>query len=180
MRRTTITARLSGEVFRQRRIGWVCAAAAGALVVFPLNAAATPEHGSSRATTSGASGTVYGGATAQDFPVVIETSKNGRKVVKARIAIGLTCTSGSTLVIADGYTAISVNRRRRFSASFGPATNRNGDGTTTDTEGAINGAFNKARTKASGKWSFKLTDRDTSGAVTDTCDSGNISWTAKQ
>lgn len=172
--------RLSRRVLRHRRIGWVCAAAAGALVVSPLNAAATPAHGNSRAPTTGAAGTVYGGATGQDFPVVIETSKNGRKVVKAKIAIRLTCTSGSTLTFSDTYTALSVNKRRRFSTSFGPATTRNDDGTTTDVQGAISGAFNKARTKAFGNWSFKATDHDNSGAVTDTCDSGNISWTAKQ
>ena len=178
--RRGITVRLSGEVLRQRRIGWVCAAAAGALVVFPLNAAARPEHGGSGATAAGAGGTVYGGATGQDFPVVIETSKNGRKVVKARIAIRLTCTSGGSFALSDSYAGLSVNKRRRFSTSFGPVTNRNDDGTTTDVQGAISGAFNKARTKASGTWSLKATDHDTSGAVTDTCDSGNISWTAKQ
>jgi hypothetical protein len=59
-------------------------------------------------------------------------------------------------------------------------TNRNDDGTTTDFEGTISGSFNKARTKASGKWSFKATDHDAAGAVTDTCDSGSVSWSAKQ
>ncbi len=154
--------------------------AVGALVVLPLNAAAKPEHGSLRATTTGAGGTVYGGATGQDFPVVIETSKNGRKVTKAKIAIRLTCTSGSTLTLPDGYTGLTVNKRRRFGTSFGPTTNRNDDGTTMDVQGAISGALNKARTKASGTWSLKVTDHDMSGAVTDTCDSGNINWTAKQ
>ena len=149
-------------------------------VVAPLDAAARPEHGSSRATTGGAGGTVYGGATGQDFPIVIETSKSGRKVLNAKIAIRLTCTSGSILIFSDSYKDLTVNKRRRFNMSFGPATNRNDDGTTTDVQGAIRGAFNKARTKASGTWSFKGTDHDTSGAVTDTCDSGNISWTAKQ
>ena len=58
-------------------------------------------------------------------------------------------------------------------------TNRSDDGTTSDFEGSFSGAFNKARTKVSGKWSFKATDHDAAGAVTDTCDSGSISWTAK-
>jgi hypothetical protein len=172
--------RLSGGVLRQRRIGWAFAVAAGALVVWPLTAAAGPEQGGSRATTAAAGGTVYGGVTAQDFPVVVETSKNGRKVVKATIAIRLTCTSGGVFILPDGYTAMSVSKKRKFSASFGPMTSRNDDGTTTDFEGSISGAFNKARTKASGKWSLKATDHDASGAITDTCDSGSINWTAKQ
>jgi hypothetical protein len=172
--------RLSGRVLRQRRIGWACAVAASALVVSPLTAAARPEHGSSRATTAGAGGTVYGGVTPQRFPVVIEASKNGRKVVEATIAIRLTCTSGGIVNLPDGYTAMSVSKKRKFSASFGPTTNRNDDGTTTDFQGSISGAFNKARTKASGKWSLKATDHDAAGAITDTCDSGSISWSAKQ
>jgi hypothetical protein len=59
-------------------------------------------------------------------------------------------------------------------------TTRNDDGTTTDFEGSVSGAFNKARTKATGKWTFKATDHDATGAVTDTCDSGSVSWSAKQ
>ena len=158
--------RLSGRI-----IGWTCAVAAGALVVSPLTAAARPAQ---------ASGTAYGGVTAQEFPVVIETSKNGRKVVRATIAIRLACSSGAIVIVPDGYMAVSVSKQRKFSASFGPMTNRNDDGTTTDIEGSFSGSFNKARTKASGKWALKATDHDAAGAITDTCDSGSVSWTAKQ
>ena len=68
---------------------------------------------------------------------------------------------------------------RQFSLSFGPTTRKNDNGTTTDFEGSITGTLNKARTKATGKWSFKGTDHDAAGAVTDTCDSAKVSWTAK-
>ena len=172
--------RLSGRVIAERRIGFACAVTAAALVVSPLTAAARSEHGSPLATSAGAGGTVYGGSTAQDFPVVIETSKNGRQVVRATIAIRLSCTSGAAPTLPDGYVKMSVSKKRKFSASFGPTTNRNSDGTTTDFEGTISGAFNKARTTVSGTWSFKGTDHDAAGAVTDTCDSGSVSWKAKQ
>jgi hypothetical protein len=82
--------------------------------------------------------------------------------------------------VPDRFTGMSVSKKRKFGASFGPETNRNDDGTSTDFEGSISGAFNKAHTKVSGKWSFKATDHDASGAVTDTCDSGSVNWTAKQ
>lgn len=80
----------------------------------------------------------------------------------------------------DGYRGLSVSKKRKFSASFGPMTTRNDDGTTTDFEGSVSGAFNNARTKATGKWSLKATDHDAAGAITDTCDSGSVSWSAKQ
>lgn len=172
--------RLSGGGSVERRLGCACAVAAAALAVSPLSAAARPDHGSPSATSAGAGGTVYGGSTAQGFPVVIATSKNGRKVVKASIAIRLSCTSGAAPTVPDAYVQMAISKKRKFSASFGPETNRNSDGTTTDFEGTISGAFNRARTTVSGKWTFKGTDHDASGAVTDTCDSGSVSWKAKQ
>ena len=168
--------RLSGVVLRERRIGWTCALAAATLVATPLAAPAKPQG----ATLAAAGGTVYGGATAQDFPVVIETSRNGRKIVDSTIAILLNCTSGGGVVMRDGYGGLSVNKARKFKASFGPTPVRNDDGTMTDFEGSLSGSFNKARTKASGKWSLKATERDAAGTITDTCDSGSVSWSAKQ
>ena len=59
-------------------------------------------------------------------------------------------------------------------------TERNDDGTTIDLQGAVSGKFNRSMTSISGTWSFKATEHDATGAVTDTCDSGTINWTAKQ
>ena len=159
------------------RIGWICAVG-GALMLSSV-ALAWGDDGSSPATAAGAGGTVHGGGTAQEFPVVIETGKNGKTVVHARIALRLTCTSGGIVTLPDNYGPLSV-KGGKFAGSFGPTTVRNDDGTTTDFEGTMSGAFNKARTKASGKWSLKATDHDGTGALTDTCDSGSVSWTAKQ
>jgi hypothetical protein len=41
-------------------------------------------------------------------------------------------------------------------------------------------AFNKARTKVKGTWATTMTFHDAAGAVTDTCESGTVNWTAKQ
>ena len=172
--------RLSGARLTERRTGCACVVATAALAVVPVAATARPDHGSGPATTAAAAGTVFGGSTAQDFPVVIETSKNGRTVTTARIALRLTCTSGSAFSLPDGYRRIPVSKKRKFSASFGPTTNRNSDGTTTDFEGSVSGTFNKSRSTVSGTWSFKGTEHDAAGAVTDTCQSGSVSWKAKQ
>jgi hypothetical protein len=132
-----------------------------------------------RAHGAASAGAVYGGLTAQDFPVIVETNKSRRRVVRAAIGIRLSCTSGSTITIADRYADIKVSKRGRFSSLF-TNTVRNDDGTTSDLEGSITGALNKARTKVTGKWTFKATDHDPAGAVTDTCEATNISWSAKQ
>jgi hypothetical protein len=156
------------------------ATTAAIVVACPLAATAQPDLARSRASAAGAAGTVYGGTSSQRFPVVIETSRNGRKVLNATIAIRLNCRSGGGFTVPDNYGGMPVKNKRKFSASFGPETRRNDDGTTTDFEGSLTGAFNKARSKASGTWSFKATEHDGSGAVTDTCESGSVRWTAKQ
>jgi hypothetical protein len=124
-------------------------------------------------------GTVLGGRTAQGWPIVIELSKSGSQVVRMSAGLHLTCTSGSIVNLPDEYRKVAVSKAGKFTLSFGPTTRKNDDGTTTDFQGSVTGKLNKARTKATGKWAFKGIDHDAAGAVTDTCDSGNVSWTAK-
>ena len=70
---------------------------------------------------------MYGGVTDDGFGLMVETSKSGRNIV--RIATGLTlhCTSGVTFSAPDGWSKLSV-KKRKFSATFGPMTERNHDG----------------------------------------------------
>jgi hypothetical protein len=124
-------------------------------------------------------GTVLGGRTSQGWPIVIELNKAGTQVVRVSAGLHLTCTSGSIVNLPDEYRKVAVSKAGKFSLSFGPTTRKNDNGTTTDFEGSITGKLNKARTKATGKWSFKGTDHDAAGTVTDTCDSAKVSWTAK-
>lgn len=178
--REVVAVRRSGLVCGVSRVGWGGVFAAALFVSSPQTVAATSEHAPAQGRTAAAAGVIYGGLTSQRFPVVIEVSTNRRQVVSATLAIRTMCTSGATLTVPDSYIRLPISKKRRFGASFGPQTIRNDDGTTTDLEGTVRGTFNAARTKASGKWRFKATDHDASGAVTDTCDSGSISWRAKQ
>jgi hypothetical protein len=98
----------------------------------------------------------------------------------AVIGLHLRCTSGLEGDFSHGFFNVAVNKERKFRASFGPITQRADDGTTYELEGDISGALNRARSKVSGKWHLKVTEHDSAGAVTDTCDSGSVRWTAKQ
>lgn len=160
------------------RLGAVLAAAF--LCSSAQTAASAPQQAPAHGRTAAAVGVIYGGITSQQFPVVLQVSKSRRQIVSAIIGIRAICTSGSAFTAPDGYRRLSISRKGKFSASFGPDTIRHDDGTTTDLEGSIRGTFNAARTRASGKWRFKGTDHDGTGAVTDTCDSGSVSWRAKQ
>ncbi len=161
------------------RLGAIGAVAATVVVGVPLAASASPHRSGPEARVAATSGVVYGGRTAQGWPVMIETSTNRGKVVQAVIGLRLTCTSGTFVSLPDRYIRLPISKRK-FGLSFGPETRNNEDGTTTVSQGSISGALNKAQSKMSGKWQLTLTDHDAAGAVTDTCESGVITWSAKQ
>jgi hypothetical protein len=119
---------------------------------------------------------VLGGTTSDDWPVVVEINKSGKQLVRASIGLGLDCTSGGWIGLPDFYKKLRISKKGKFGASFGPIPTNNPDGTKTAFEGSVSGKANKARTKASGTWQLKLTEMDATGAVTDTCDSGSVSW----
>jgi hypothetical protein len=143
------------------------------VLVLLLTASGSPAAARSAAST----GVFLGGFTSQEFPVALQMSK--RRVVRIGMGIRLTCTSGGAFSAPDSYRDLKVSKKGRFGSAFAD-TMRNSDGTTTDFAGTLTGTINKARTKAKGTWSLKATDHDLAGAVTDTCDSGTISWSAKQ
>ena len=158
-----------------RRLGWGAALAGAVAIGAPLVASASPQ-----ATSAAAAGAVYGGVTPQGWPVVVELNKSRKQVVKATIGLGLNCTSGGLIPLPDEYRKLKISKKGKFGGSFGPAPSHNPDGTTTVFEGSMSGKLNSAKTKLSGKWQFKLTEHAATGAVTDTCDSGSVSWKVRQ
>jgi hypothetical protein len=122
------------------------------------------------------SGVVYGGETPQQWPVVVQISKDRRSVVKLVIALTLKCGNGAPLVNHDRYTKLRVSASGRFSNSYGPVTTDNGDGTTTDYRGSVSGRV--TRTKITGTSRLSGAFYDSAGKLTDTCDSGTVRWTA--
>jgi hypothetical protein len=153
--------------------------AAAALAATPLAAAAAPRS-DARPAQSGVTislGTVFGGLTSQDWPVIVEVDLRRPKVNRIVAGVQMQCTSG-VLRVPDRWNDLRV-KRGKFGASFGPESQPNDDGTTTTLEGAVSGKFNRSRTRVSGTWSEKATFRDAAGVVTDTCDSGVVNWSAK-
>jgi hypothetical protein len=149
----------------------------GALLIWsPLLSA----HAGVRTPSAPAVGNTYGGVTPQDLPVIVDMNASRRQIVRTVTALELTCTSGGTAVVPDGYTSVFVTKKGKFRAAFGPVINRNDDGSTTDFQGKMSGALNAAKTKITGSWSMTATEHDATGNVTDTCTSGSVSWKAKQ
>jgi hypothetical protein len=125
-----------------------------------------------------ASAKFLGGVTGDGWPVTVEINKSGKQVVRASIGLTLNCTSGGIIPLPDFYKKLKISKKGKFGASFGPETATNPDGTKNVFEGSMSGKANKARTKASGKWQLKITDLSAANVVTDTCDSGSVSWRA--
>jgi hypothetical protein len=162
------------------RFGGLGVLAIAAIAGVPSAATASTHLIHPPARTAAAAGLVYGGQTSQGWPVVIQLSKNRRQVALASAGLHLTCTDDLFGRLTDRYARLPVNRRRKFGASFGPTHVRQDDGTVSDFTGSISGAFNRARSKVSGRWRLQVTDHDTSGGETRTCDSGNVRWSARQ
>ena len=170
------------EMWRSSSAGLLGALAAVAITAAggaPLASASSHPDGP-YARTAAATGVFYGGRTPDDWPVVIELSKNRRQVVQAIVGLELSCTSGRAVNLRDLWINIDVNKRRKFRATTGVITRRNDDGTSTDVESTISGALNRARSKVSGRWRLKLTIYTSTGEVIDACDSGTVRWSAKQ
>ncbi len=161
------------------RVTTVGAVAGALLVGSPMIPVATATPAGVR-TPSAATGNTYGGVTKQGMPVVVDMTADRRRIVRAVTVLDLTCTSGDSGLTTDRYTRLPVTKTGRFAYAFGPTTERNEDGTTTDFEGRIAGRLNAAKTRIAGTWSYTITEHDAAGAVTDTCTSGSVSWTAKQ
>ncbi len=171
-----MTYRLSLQGWRIATVG----AVAGALLI---GSPMIPVAGASPAgvrTPSAATGNTYGGVTPQGRPLVVDMTADRRHIVRAITVLDMTCTSGDGGLVTDRYPRMPVTKKGKFSYAFGPDTERNADGTTTDFSGRIAGRLNVTKTKISGTWSYTITEHDAAGAVTDTCTSGSVSWTAKQ
>ena len=159
----------------------VVGAAACALVIgTPMIPVATASPASVVTPSATAVGNTYGGVTSKGFPVIVTMNATRRQVVRAIAAVEADCTSEATLNTPDKFTKLAVTRSGKFKVVYGPYTVRNDDGTTTDYQGRMTGALNDAKTKIAGTWRLIAVYHDAAGAVTDTCDSGLLTWSAKQ
>jgi hypothetical protein len=133
------------------------------------------------ATAKGAAGgTVYGGVTPQKWPIIVELDREATKVRRIVTGLDMTCTSKENFGTTDGFTNVKLNSKNRFKATFGPQ-RIDAAGTPAEIQGAITGRRSKDRSSMKGTWTYKVTFYDAAGTtVTDTCESGLVSWKALQ
>jgi hypothetical protein len=137
-------------------------------------------HRGAAAKTPPPPGVVFGGRTAQGWPIVVEVSKDARQVVREDVALRAPCTSGTVSIQADNYIKLPLSTTGSFSGRFIQNAAEVGNGQRGDFSGSMKGKLNARRTSGTGTWSLKVVVHDATGAVVDTCDSGVVTWKVKQ
>jgi hypothetical protein len=137
-------------------------------------------HRGAAAKTPAPPGVVFGGRTAQGWPIAIEVSKDARQVVREDVALRTPCTSGTVSIQADNYIKLPLSTTGSFSGRFIDNAVDVGNGQKGDFSGSMKGKLNARRTSGTGTWSLKLVVHDATGAIVDTCDSGVVTWKVKQ
>jgi hypothetical protein len=125
-------------------------------------------------------GVVFGGRTAQSWPIAIEVSKDARQVVRADAGVHLQCTAGGVINQSDFYKQLPLSTTGSFRSGFFQNGVDIGNGQKADVAGSMKGKLNARRTSGTGTWSLKFVVHDATGAVVDTCDSGLVTWKVKQ
>jgi hypothetical protein len=156
--------------------------AVGAVSLTAISAAQAtrPAAPALAAKTPAPAGVVFGGRTAQSWPIAVEVSKDGRQVVRADVGLHLACTAGGSANQFDNYRKLPLSTTGSFSSNFAQNGIDVGEGQKADFTGSMKGKLNARRTSGTGTWSLKFVVHDATGAVTDTCDSGVVTWKVKQ
>ena len=123
-----------------------------------------------------APGTVYGGSTARDAPVVVHVAPQQRRVHDVLIGWDTqSCTDGSYHVYPDVFQNFRLSRTGAFGDPFSYTANFD-DGSKRAFNYDLRGRVTK--TSARGTLHVTTADTDAAGAPGMTCDSGTIAWNA--
>jgi hypothetical protein len=128
---------------------------------------------------AGAPGSIFGAVTSQGNPVLFKVTTNRRLITRLLITVEEKCQSGETLVVsAGGNAAVAISGKGTFSASASRGPTTLPDGRTSAFSDQVSGKFNKARTQITGTWHNLTTITNPATGMSDTCDSGTVSFTA--
>jgi hypothetical protein len=120
------------------------------------------------------------GLTSQQLPVLLRLSADGGTVSRALTTLRLHCTSGATFFQPDGFTNVHISTLRRFRVTYSLPPQSVDPTTSITASGSFGGQVDRTRTRVSGgTWSLTLVEKNTTtGAVTDTCTSGLVRFSA--
>jgi hypothetical protein len=134
------------------------------------------DTGSIRWSATRAPGVIYGGVTSQDEPMVLRLNNRRKRVNDVLTVWRAPCAaSGGYYRAPDRFTGFPVKSTGRFGGPF-----------TSDSPMDVGGSRHVdysvlgriIKTTAKGTLQVKVAETDAGGAVTDTCDTGGVTWKA--
>jgi hypothetical protein len=171
----TVTEKVTGSVRRGIAHGTYSATlvmrdeAGGAVV-------RTCRSGNVRWEARSAPGRVYAGQSSDGLPLVVERSRNGRRVTILWVAWTAPCESGGAFEIGEGLTNFTVSRSGHFGDKWDDEQKLD-DGGTDVRSYTFEGTAGASR--ASGTFGVRVTEKDAAGATTLSCESPLARWTAR-
>jgi hypothetical protein len=150
-------------------------------VVYDAGGTVAAAKASLRAVAAAASpGVVYGASTTQQDPILVQLSRDHRKVARVGITWEGNCSQPGDSLFESAWLMgpIRVRRTGRFSATYQSRFD-DGPGITGTEQVTIAGRLRRDRMVV-GTFSGSLTDTDQSGNVVEQCSSGPVSYRAIQ
>ena len=118
----------------------------------------------------------FGGKTSAKWPVMLQLSRDGRKVAYAVAAWTAQCSDG-LYSDSEEFTQIPVSAKRKFSSSYDTGDFQQGSATLR-AAASLTGKINKSRSKITGTVRVMSTAKDPTNGVDETCDTGTVKYVA--
>ena len=171
----TVTQKLSGTVRRGVAHGTYSATiditdpATGAKVT-------SCRSGTLRWAARSAPGRTYAGLTSNGSPIVVQRSRDGRRIDSLWVSWQAPCQNEGGFSLAEELVRFPVSGAGSFGGAF-PDDVKLDDGGTRSFAYRLSGRA--GATSASGTFQVQITDKDPAGATTNTCDTTLLRWSAR-
>jgi hypothetical protein len=132
----------------------------------------------SQPTATPADGKVLGGFTSQRWPVVLDVAQNGRSIAPIVVGLHLTCSSGNTFSLSDGFSHLMIGSHGSVHESVTLPPMSGSPVSITGGSDVLAGRLNRSRATFAGTWQMHI-DFQNSDGTTDHCDSGRVSFAAR-
>ena len=123
-----------------------------------------------------APGRVYAGLTSGRQPIVVQRTRNGRKVDSLWVSWSAPCQNEGGFTLAEELINFPVSSGGGFGGAFTDDVKLEEGGTRAF---AYRLAGRASASRVAGRLRVEVTDKDPAGATTDTCDTTQLSWSAR-
>jgi hypothetical protein len=144
----------------------------------PVLATAARTVATAHIASAPAAGRMLGGFTSQSWPLVLAIAKNGKRIVVAVTGLVITCASGDTYPLEDGWAQLPISASGHVHATRAIAPMAGSSVSLTGGFDSFAGRLNRARSTFSGVWQLHLSLKQ-SGGQSDQCDSGRVALVAE-